>query len=259
MADSSAFMDCAQPGKYGRSRFGEPGSRLLHEAYGDLQEVPEKDHKTGVDASGTQLPPGESATFFPANPPSPGVALEWRRGEISDHLAGWDRILWRGIGCFSNIATASRFARNIEPKTPLERKQLGEIEAAMANSSRTEMAKLAREREQILAEIETRGKSRGPLCVLGVTAAEYGVDRLLFPSDHVKYGTLVSDIVGQPVVMFLGIPWRYKAVGMVGVHAAGRIYDHFLQKGEHTNAHKPNPPWAKNLDDFRRTRPLSMP
>lgn len=200
----------------------------------------------GAGAKGTQIKPAVSSPDAIESPPSYKEALEYRRGEVNDHLAERDRWLYRAGQCVWNTVIAYRGARIIEPVTALEQTQLAGIEAAMATSAGPGLARLGRDREFIWREIEMRGRWRGPLCVLGVTGADYAVDQVLFPKDHIKYGTLLADFGGAMGMMFMEAPWRYKALGMVGAHIAGRIYDHFIQGKEASNAYKPRPAWYRS-------------
>lgn len=177
-------------------------------------------------------------------PPSWEEALQWRRGHINDQAAARDRVAERVIQGAWNAGIAYRGAEYIEPATAAETVQLQNIEAAIAASHGPGIAGLRRDRQLILNEITERGRGRGPLCALGVVLADWAVDKVVFPCDHIKQGTVVADFIGATGFMFAPGAWRNKAMAMVAAHLAGRLFDHFLQGNEATNAGKPKPPWA---------------
>lgn len=176
-------------------------------------------------------------------PPTYKEAIEYRRSEISDLAAERDRNSYRVSQLLTNAALSCGFARWIEPATALEANRIAIARNAMnaGGLGPGQLAGHARDIEYINNVRTFRGRWKGPLCVAGVTVADALVDQVFFPKEHIKMGTIAADFVGAAAVMFGQTPWRFKAACMVGLHATGRIVDHFLQSDERTNFGKPIP------------------
>jgi hypothetical protein len=197
----------------------------------------------GVGGDDTKISLNATNLGVAETPPTYKEALEYRRAEISDLAAERDRNSYRIGQLFTNSALACGFARWIEPATAWETSQLTSIRNTVnaGGLAPGQLSGLARDRQYINDVRTFRGRWKGPLMVAGVTVADAAVDQVLFPNDQIKMGTIAADFVGAAAVMFGQTPWRYKAACMVGLHATGRIVDHFLQSGERTNAGKPVP------------------
>jgi hypothetical protein len=239
-----------------RSRFGDVVPHLQHEAWQAppvqeqqpaQQAKPDKNPAAGVSSDDAQIKVPDAAVPR-EDPPSYKEALQWRRGEVNDHLAARDREGCRAIQWFWNSAVAFGGARWIEPATSIEATQLQNIRNLMQTADGTGYARLVRDEQALTRQITRRGMWRGPLAVTGVVAADYAVDKLLFPGDHIKYGTFIADNVIAPLTMFGNTQWRYKALAMIGTHIAGRVYDRFIQGDEATNNGKPRPRWERSVE-----------
>ncbi len=194
-------------------------------------------------------------------PPNYQEALEYRRAEISYLAAERDRNSYRVSQLLTNAALSCGFARWIEPATALEANRIAIASNAMnaGGLGPGQLAGHARDIEYINNVRTIRGRWKGPLCVAGVTAADALVDQVLFPKDHIKIGTLAADFVAAPAVMFGQTSWRFKAACMVGLHATGRIVDHFLQDGERTSVGRPIPAAVNSRNIQRALEGVTAP
>ncbi|GEM_PF-3111362 len=193
----------------------------------------------GVDMSGARIPSARTSEEVAAPPPTYWDALRFRQGEICDALAARDRWIFHGVRTLAYRYVGRRWAVHMEPRTAPEAALLADIEDILpAGGGVQEMGNFGATAQQMqaLRAIEGRGRRRNLGAVTAVTAVNVLVDRVLYPSDHIKIGTLTGDLLGL-AIMCPRIPWTWKVAGMAAAHAGGRIWDHFLQGDEPTNAH----------------------
>lgn len=193
-------------------------------------------NRPGIDISDAKIDPRRAHDDAYQTPPTYKESLQYRRGDINDKLADRDRWLYRVLAAAGQGAVSVYWPHMIERPTAGEAAQLNNISHALAghNLAQQATANLATERQEIRRIIDRRGMFSGLSTTAAVSGANYLIDQVLFPHDHIKDGTLAGDLTSISV-MFAPGRWLYKGLGMVGLHAAGRIYDHFLQGNEATN------------------------